>query len=84
MTTVRKHMLHGISYHFAVRERTDPELTEVGKARKFSAVLIGTEEDHGEDIQTFSWHPTFEEANEAAIAAEKEFLDEHGEELDYD
>jgi hypothetical protein len=84
MSTVRKHMLHGISYHFGVRERTDPELNEVGKARKFSAVQIGTEEDHGEDIQTFSYHPTFEEANEAAINAENEFLDEHGEELGND
>jgi hypothetical protein len=81
MATVRKHMLHGISYHFSVRERMG-ELSEVGKARKFSAVQIGTEEDHGEDIQTFSYHPTFEEANEAAIDAEKEFLDEYGEQLE--
>tara|TARA_R110002020_G_scaffold276042_8_gene491284 strand:- start:1045 stop:1296 length:252 start_codon:yes stop_codon:yes gene_type:complete len=81
MSTVKEYMLHGISYRFAVRERTDTDLSEVGKARKFSAVRIGVEEGYGEDTHTFSWHPTFEEANEAAIAAENEFLDEHREDL---
>ena len=80
MSTVRKHMLNGISYHFAVRERTDPGLNELGKSRKFSAVQVGTEDGY-EDVHTFSRHPTFEEANEAAIVAENEFLAEYREDL---
>jgi hypothetical protein len=83
MSTVKEYTLHGTKYRFAVRERTDTDLNEVGKARKFSAVCsasyVALEETH-----TFSWHPTFEEANEAAIAAEKQFVAKHGEELEYD
>ena len=75
MAASRKFRVNGVDYRFTVLERLDGK-GPAFEANRFSAVVIGTDDDGDEDREVISRHATLAEATAAVEAAKSEFLSE--------